>query len=75
MTARDGKPILIMEKEDTETCKQGEKHLQVPHSVDCLQGILTVIPLQLLSYHIAVLRGCNVSYDFWLKTGFKSMQC
>lgn len=25
-----------------------------------LQGILTVIPLQLLSYHIAVLRGCNV---------------
>ena len=28
--------------------------------VDALQGILTVIPLQLLSYHLAVLRGCNV---------------
>lgn len=60
VTARDGKPILIMENDDTETCKHAYKYLQVPHTVDCLQGILTVIPLQLLSYHIAVLRGCNV---------------
>ena len=29
-------------------------------TVDALQGVLTVIPLQLLSYHLAVLRGCNV---------------
>lgn len=41
--------------------KHAFKYLEVPHTVDCLQGILTVIPLQLLSYHLAVLRGCNVS--------------
>lgn len=37
-----------------------DKVLEVPKTVDCLQGILTVIPMQLLSFHIAVLRGCNV---------------
>lgn len=35
-------------------------HWQVPQTVDCLQGLLSVIPLQLLSYHVAVLKGCNV---------------
>ncbi|GFS75438.1 glutamine--fructose-6-phosphate aminotransferase 2 [Nephila pilipes] len=60
VTARGGRPIIICEKGDVETQKQAFKHLEVPHTVDCLQGILTVIPLQLLSYHIAVLRECNV---------------
>lgn len=58
--ARDCNPILIVEKGDTETAKLAFRSLEVPHSVDCLQGVLTVIPLQLLSYHIAVMRGCNV---------------
>ncbi|XP_059488996.1 glutamine--fructose-6-phosphate aminotransferase [isomerizing] 2-like isoform X1 [Neocloeon triangulifer] len=60
VTAREGRPILICEKGDKETQEFASSILEVPHSVDCLQGILTVIPLQLLSYHIAVLRGCNV---------------
>ncbi|GFS56660.1 glutamine--fructose-6-phosphate aminotransferase 2 [Nephila pilipes] len=60
VTARGGRPIIISEKGDVETQKFANKFLEVPHTVDCLQGILTVIPLQLLSYHIAVLRGCNV---------------
>ena len=34
--------------------------LEIPATVDVLQGILTVIPMQLLSYHLAKLRGCNV---------------
>ncbi|KAI1292269.1 Glutamine--fructose-6-phosphate aminotransferase [isomerizing] 1 [Halotydeus destructor] len=58
--AREGKPILICDKGDTETQKMAYRTLEVPHTVDCLQGILTVIPLQLLSFHLAVLRGCNV---------------
>ncbi|XP_054707583.1 glutamine--fructose-6-phosphate aminotransferase [isomerizing] 2-like isoform X1 [Uloborus diversus] len=58
--ARGGKPIIIGDKGDSETQKHAFSFLEVPHTVDCLQGILTVIPLQLLSYHIAVLRGCNV---------------
>ena len=60
VTARDGKPILIIEEGDAETANGIEHVLEVPKTVDALQGILTVIPLQLLSYHLAVLRGCNV---------------
>jgi glucosamine--fructose-6-phosphate aminotransferase (isomerizing) len=60
VTARDGKPILIVEEGDTETAKWSQNVLEVPRSVDALQGILTVIPMQLISYHLAVLRGCNV---------------
>eukprot|EP00088_Acartia_fossae_P025381 TRINITY_DN261_c0_g1_i4.p1 TRINITY_DN261_c0_g1~~TRINITY_DN261_c0_g1_i4.p1 ORF type:complete len:694 (-),score=222.96 TRINITY_DN261_c0_g1_i4:369-2450(-) len=60
VTARDGRPTLICEEGDTETAKWGMNCLEVPKSVDALQGILTVIPMQLLSYHLAVLRGCNV---------------
>jgi glucosamine--fructose-6-phosphate aminotransferase (isomerizing) len=32
----------------------------MPDTLECLQPLLTVIPLQLLAYHIAVLRGCDV---------------
>ncbi|XP_044011069.1 glutamine--fructose-6-phosphate aminotransferase [isomerizing] 2-like isoform X1 [Aphidius gifuensis] len=60
VTARDGKPIVICEDGDTETKSLAARALEVPKTVDCLQGILTVIPMQLLSFHIAVLRGCNV---------------
>jgi len=60
VTARDGRPILICEQGDMETAKIGMEYLEIPKSVDALQGILTVIPMQLLSYHLAVLRGCNV---------------
>ncbi|XP_060820783.1 glutamine--fructose-6-phosphate aminotransferase [isomerizing] 2-like isoform X3 [Bombus pascuorum] len=60
VTARDGKPILICEEGDEETKMFADRILEVPKTVDCLQAILAVIPLQLLSFHIAVLRGCNV---------------
>lgn len=60
VTARDGRPILICEQGDTETMAFSQSCLEIPKSVDALQGILTVIPMQLLSYHLAVLRGCNV---------------
>ena len=56
VTAREGKPILIIEEGDTETSIWSEDILEVPKIVDALQGILTVILLQLLSYHLAVLR-------------------
>lgn len=58
--ARGGLPIVICEEGDKETEQFASKVLEVPKTVDCLQGVLTVIPMQLLSYHIAVLRGCNV---------------
>ena len=37
------------------------RSFEVPKSIDCLQGILTVIPMQLLSMHIADLKKCDVS--------------
>uniref|UniRef100_A0A0K8TTS9 glutamine--fructose-6-phosphate transaminase (isomerizing) n=1 Tax=Tabanus bromius TaxID=304241 RepID=A0A0K8TTS9_TABBR len=60
VTAREGRPILICEEDDEETKSYASRALEIPRTVDCLQGVLTVIPMQLLSYHIAVLRGCNV---------------
>merc|ERR1712142_371017 len=61
IVARDGRPIIICETGDTETAGWAKgKVIEVPRTVDALQSILTVIPMQLLSYHLAVLRGCNV---------------
>merc|ERR1712121_245061 len=61
IVARDGRPIIICETGDTETAAWAKgKVIEVPKTVDALQSILTVIPMQLLSYHLAVLRGCNV---------------
>ncbi len=62
VTAREGRPILICEEGDEETEKwaRNGNFIEVPKTVDALQGVLTVIPMQLLSYHLAVLRGCNV---------------
>ncbi|KTG00091.1 hypothetical protein cypCar_00014900 [Cyprinus carpio] len=57
VVARQGRPIVICDKDDYETIKNSSRTIKVPHSVDCLQGILSVIPLQLLSFHLAVLRG------------------
>ncbi|MGH0125739.1 UNVERIFIED_CONTAM: hypothetical protein FKN15_001573 [Acipenser sinensis] len=55
-----GRPIVICDKDDYETIKSSTRTIKVPHCVDCLQGVLSVIPLQLLSFHLAVLRGFDV---------------
>ncbi|XP_030243242.1 glutamine--fructose-6-phosphate aminotransferase [isomerizing] 2 isoform X4 [Drosophila navojoa] len=60
VTSRKGCPVIICEEGDEETKAFSSRTLEIPRTVDCLQGILTVIPMQLLSYHIAVLRGCDV---------------
>lgn len=58
--ARGGEPLLITNEGDSECTSLTEKQIQIPKTVDCLQGLLSVIPLQLLSFHIAVLRGYDV---------------
>ncbi|KHJ85381.1 SIS domain protein, partial [Oesophagostomum dentatum] len=61
VVARGGAPIIIADKSVPEKDLAGMRHvLRVPKTVDCVQNILTVIPLQLLSYHIAELNGQNV---------------
>lgn len=62
VTARHGNPIVICNTDDKETKELAYKALEVPHQVDCLQGILTIIPMQLLALHIAQLRNCDVDF-------------
>ncbi|XP_064393966.1 glutamine--fructose-6-phosphate aminotransferase [isomerizing] 2-like [Halichondria panicea] len=60
VSARSGQPIIICTKSDSDLTGKGSITMEVPQVVDCLQGVLTVIPLQLLSYHIATLKGFDV---------------
>ncbi|XP_005795370.1 glutamine--fructose-6-phosphate aminotransferase [isomerizing] 2-like [Xiphophorus maculatus] len=60
VTARSGRPILLCSQDDSELMKNAYKTIELPQTVDCLQGILSVIPLQLMSFHLAVLRGYDV---------------
>lgn len=59
--ARSGRPIIICNEDDTNVTEDG-RAIRVPQTVDCLQGLLTVVPLQLLSYHLAT--ACGVDVDF-----------
>ncbi|UYZ58428.1 glutamine--fructose-6-phosphate transaminase (isomerizing) [Hymenobacter latericus] len=58
--ARKGRIIAIVSEGDTVIPPMAEFVVEVPHTSDELMPLVSVIPLQLLSYHIAVLRGCNV---------------
>ena len=58
--ARKGKVIAIVTEGDMIISKMADHVLEVPETLPVFSGLLAVIPLQLFSYHIAVLRGCNV---------------
>src|SRR6056297_2028131 len=58
--ARKGRIISIMNEENGEVKDLSEFSIQIPSTEDCFSPLLTVIPLQLLSYYIAVNRKCNV---------------
>ncbi len=58
--ARKGKVIAIVTEGDQIISKMADYVLEVPETLPVFSALLAVIPLQLLSYHIAVLRGCNV---------------
>jgi glucosamine--fructose-6-phosphate aminotransferase (isomerizing) len=58
--ARRGRVIAVATEGDKEIGRKADDVIYIPRTVDCLQPLLTVVPLQLLAYHIAVLRGCDV---------------
>jgi glucosamine--fructose-6-phosphate aminotransferase (isomerizing) len=58
--ARGGKVIAVATEGDTQMKRYSDHVIYVPHVMECLQPLLTVVPLQLLAYHAAVARGCNV---------------
>lgn len=60
VVARKGRVIAVVTEGDTTIPDLAEFVIEIPAAAPALQPLLSVIPLQLLSYHIAVMRGCNV---------------
>ncbi|MDC8002154.1 glutamine--fructose-6-phosphate transaminase (isomerizing) [Aequorivita todarodis] len=58
--ARKGKIIAVVSKGDTAVREMADYVMEVPHTPEALSPLVTTIPLQLLSYHIAVMLGRNV---------------
>jgi glucosamine--fructose-6-phosphate aminotransferase (isomerizing) len=58
--ARGGKIIALMTEGDQEIGRLADAYFTIPRTLDLLTPILTIIPLQLFSYYVAVRRGCNV---------------
>lgn len=58
--ARKGRIIAIVSEGNRGLDELADHVIEVPSTENCLSPIINTIPLQLLSYHIAVLRGCNV---------------
>ncbi len=58
--ARKGKILAIVKENDPDIPQMVDHFIEIPDTAEPLTPLLSVIPLQLLAYHIAVLRGCNV---------------
>lgn len=58
--SRKGKIIAVVTEGDEQVRELADHVIEVPETIESLTPLLTTIPLQLLSYHIAVMRGCNV---------------
>lgn len=58
--SRKGRIIAVVTEGDEAISKLSEYEIQIPNTIEPFTPILSVIPLQLLAYHIAVLRGCDV---------------
>jgi len=58
--ARKGLVIAIVNEGDTVISKMADHVIEIPNTEEPFTPLLSVIPLQLLSYHIALMRGCNV---------------
>lgn len=58
--ARKGKVIAIVTEGDTQIKALADHVIEVPETEEMFSPLITIVPLQLLSYHIAILRGCDV---------------
>lgn len=58
--SRSGKIIAVVTKGDIQVRELADYVIEIPETSDALSPLITTIPLQLLSYYIAVMRGCNV---------------
>ena len=60
MKARHGRIIAVTPEDDEIIDELAEFVIKIPHTMEPLTPLLSVVPLQLLAYHIALMRGCNV---------------
>lgn len=58
--ARKGKIITIADEDGYDVEQLSDYVVRIPKTIETLMPLLTIIPLQILAYHIALLRGCNV---------------
>jgi glucosamine--fructose-6-phosphate aminotransferase (isomerizing) len=58
--ARGGPVIAVVEEGDSRVAQIADDVIFVPKVCEPLQPLISIVPLQLLSYHIALLRGCDV---------------
>jgi glucosamine--fructose-6-phosphate aminotransferase (isomerizing) len=58
--ARKGPILAVATAGDREVRRRADDVLYIPPTVDWFYPLLTVVPLQLFAYHVAVLRGCDV---------------
>jgi glucosamine--fructose-6-phosphate aminotransferase (isomerizing) len=58
--ARKGKVIAIVNEGDTVIRALADEVIEIPETDELLTPLVSIVPLQLLSYHIALMRGCNV---------------
>ncbi|RMD64456.1 glutamine--fructose-6-phosphate transaminase (isomerizing), partial [Candidatus Parcubacteria bacterium] len=58
--ARKGRVICVANEGDTNIAKYADHVIYIPNTNQAISPLLTVVPLQLLAYHVAVLRGCDV---------------
>jgi len=58
--ARDGLVIALANEGDEEVARKADYVVELPQTTPLLMPLLTVLPMQLLAYHIALLRGCDV---------------
>ncbi|HWP42069.1 MAG TPA: glutamine--fructose-6-phosphate aminotransferase [Blastocatellia bacterium] len=58
--ARDGKVIAVVSEGDEQTRQVADHIIEIPAASDLISPILSILPLQLLAYHIGVRRGCDV---------------
>ena len=58
--SRDGKIIAVVSEQDVVARKMADYVIEIPESMSIYSPLLATIPLQILAYHIAVMRGCNV---------------
>ena len=58
--ARSGRIIAVVSDDAVELQGKVDHMIKVPHTIPCLLPVLTTVPLQLLAYHMAVIRGTNV---------------